>query len=139
MNLMPYFDFRPGSQNGRCGHSGGPPRTSGPEYEARSLSLLRLCLVAKSLVTAKAFSSVAWDGSSTTMPALAARARAAVSVACSSGEAFAGAFAPFCLVLRNSVNVDRYSGTTSTPPPLEPFSRAGSTISRAPRAFTVAS
>jgi len=64
-----------------------------------------LFLVAKSLVTAKAFWSVAGEGFSATNPRLSVSVRSAVTVLSTSGEASGVAFAPLSFLLRNSVNV----------------------------------
>ena len=95
--------------------------------------------MAKSLVTAKEFWSAAADGVSSEMPTALARVCPAARVAATSPDAGDVASAPFFLLLRNVVNVARYSGTTSTPWPADPASSAGSVSSRLPTTLTVGS
>ena len=103
-------------------------------YAARSDSVVRLFFVAKSLVTANAFSSVAFDGVSTVDADLGpASARGRASVAASSGDAFAGALAPFCLAVQELGERRQVLGNDVHAAGLEPFSSAGSR-SRARRA-----
>src|SRR5438105_15499600 len=67
LKVRPYVFSSPGWQNGRVGHSAGPPSTNWPATGLTSESFLRLYFDAVSLVTAKAFWSAAGDGSSTVM------------------------------------------------------------------------
>src|SRR5436853_318613 len=63
LNLMPYLSSRPLAQNGRVGHSLGPPRVSWPATAVRSDNFLSLYLSAVAWVTPKAFWSTAGAGS----------------------------------------------------------------------------
>src|SRR5918997_1580834 len=80
--LRLYVVSRPGWQNGRCGHSGGPPRTVAvPEhFSANSVRVFTPFLSANALVTANAFWSAAFDALPTVSPALSARPFSPVTV-----------------------------------------------------------
>src|SRR5262249_40034020 len=69
---MSYLLLRPTWQYGRCGHSGGPPRTDAlPEHlAAKSDSVLSPYLAAVCWVTAHASSSVACEASPKVSPSL---------------------------------------------------------------------
>src|SRR5438128_1931138 len=74
-NVIPYVLVRPSWQNGRCGHSGGPPRIEDlPEHLlAKSDSDFSTYLSARAEVTANAFWSAAWDGLPKVRPVLVPR------------------------------------------------------------------
>src|SRR5262245_7698223 len=135
-NVMPYLDFRPGWQNGRCGHSAGPASTDAVPLHlaAKSLSVLRPYLSANAFVVANAFWSVAADGVPKVRPALVPSSFSAVIVALMSPLALGAASLPFCFWLRNSVSVAAYSGKTL----ISPRSSAASYSSRLPTVWTVA-
>src|SRR6266536_3707946 len=129
-NEMLYVFSRPTWQNGRFGHSAGPPRIESlPEHLlAKSDSDFRLYFWARAVVTAKAFWSAAEDALPKLSPTLPPRSLSAVTVLSTSPEATGLADLPLTLPLRNSVMVAAYSGTTWT----SPFSRVGSYSSRLP-------
>ena len=63
-NVRPYLLSSPGWQNGRSGHSGGPPSTRPlPHLAARSDSVFTPYLSANAVVTANVFWSAASAGS----------------------------------------------------------------------------
>src|SRR2546423_3720626 len=109
---MPYVFSRPGWQNGRCGHSGGPPRTVAlPEHlAAKSDSVLSEYLSASAVVTANAFWSAAAAGLPNFSPTLSPSFVSSVTVLSTSPDARGWALAPFTDLLRNSVSVPAYSG-----------------------------
>src|SRR2546421_7301494 len=119
-----YVFSRPCWQNGRFGHSAGPPRTEAlPEHLlAKSESDLTPYLSTNAVVTANAFWSAAVDGLPNVSPALVPSSLSAATVLSTSPDARGAAVFPLAFPLRNSVRVAAYSGTTW----IWPFSSDGS-------------
>src|SRR2546421_2220766 len=109
-----YVVSRPCWQNGRFGHSAGPPRMESlPEHLlAKSDSDLTPFLSANAVVTANAFWSAAVDGLPNVSPTLVPRSLSAAAVLSMSLDATGAALLPLALPLRNSARVAAYSGTT---------------------------
>ena len=112
--FSPYVFSSPSWQNTFVGHSGGPPSTvAEPEhFSVNSDSVVTWFLSANALVTANAFWSAAWEGWPNVRLFLPPNSFSAVTVASRSLEALAGASGPLAFLLRNSVSVPTYSGTT---------------------------
>jgi len=129
-----YVSSRPGWQKGRSGHSGGPPSTIPPQAAANSDSDVTSFSSAKAAVTANAFWSAAAAASPNTRPTCSPRPVSASTVDSRSPLASGVASAPFTDLLRNSVSVPTYSGTTVS----SPFCSAGRYVSRLPMVRTSA-
>src|SRR5438105_9315037 len=125
LNVMPYVFLRPSAQNGRCGHSGGPPSTRVLPIGARSLSFFKDFALAVACVTTNPFWSVACAKSSTVR--LLGSSAFCRPVCVSFGSVVGLATLPS--LSTNASSVARYSASTS----ICPDSIAGSTISRLPR------
>src|SRR2546421_5486765 len=109
-------------QNGRVGHSGGPPSVSLPATGARLVTVVRAYLVAVSELATNTFVSCAGEGVRTSSPFDFSRSLSFDWT--SNGSPVAWAFGS-----RNSSSEDRYSGFRS----ICPDSRAFWEISRVAR------
>src|SRR5689334_25445904 len=111
---MPYVCSSPFWQNVSFGHAVGPARTLAPpaHLAAKSDRLFRPYRSAVALVTANAFWLAAAAGLPKASPTLAPRLVSAWVVCALSPDTFGAAPAPLTLVLRYSVSVPVYSGTT---------------------------
>src|ERR687891_955222 len=118
-NSIPYTSRSPGMQNGRSGHSGGPPRVSCPATGARSLTEARPCSSAVSAVTTNAFVSLASADSKRVWPRSSSRGSSVDRASSGSPDAVASGS-------RNSSSELRYSGAMS----ISPASMAGWSTSR---------
>src|SRR5665811_943227 len=98
-----YLLVRPGWQNGRVGHSGGPPSTMPLHVAASSVNVVTWCLSAKAFVTANAFTSCAAAGLPKVRPAVEPSVVRAATLLVRSGLACGAALAQFAFLFRKSV------------------------------------